>query len=771
MTGKRPESFFSELRRRKVFRFGGIYIVGAWLVFQVADVFFPAWGVPDAALRYLLYAAIACFPIALVFSWFYDVSTSGISRTLPAGASELVETGLKRSDYLVLAGLLLVAGAILYDSFGRVVDSAGEVPLVETVKEKPPNSIAVLPFDNLDPNPDTGYFSNGVSAEILHRLSATRALKVIGRTSSFPFGGADMGLDRISDILGVRYLLGGTIRRTGDQVRLTARMVDDGGYQVWSGSFDGELRDIFSLQDEIAEQVASEITRQVVVLESPKPARTTESVEAYSQYLLGQEYFHDRQPGWQEKARDAHLKAIAADPDYAPPYAGLAIAVLLQAEIDESLDRETYAQELIDRALELDPELAEGWLARTYMYFVTFDQDHEQRVKYAERAIELDPTLGMAYNSLANVLERAGRMEESRAALERGLAIDPLNPALLINDSPRFLAENDFEGWYRHLSVLLDRPNPPLFVLVRMAIRHEQWGRLSEAVQFGKQYLLANGNRVWSGRYQHAWGVAPLMGMAGVYENLGMPEAADYWTRQLIDQFGQENDAGKATRLLLDLRRDQLDSATINKAWLRDHFTLTPELAEGRIAATLLIATGHYADGIAMLEPILELPYGVSVMDWEGNALSVIQDAHWLAYAYQQVGREQDAARIFDLSAQAAEEMSDTTRPWYSAPFSLLVPTLDLAARGDLAGAAVWARKAVDAGWRGYGLFWGWSYIEYDHFWKSPIWHGAWQSEEFAPILADIQADLARQRAEVEAAEAEHDFRAEFEALLAARRN
>jgi hypothetical protein len=100
----------------------------------------------------------------------------------------------------------------------------------------------------------------------------------------------------------------------------------------------------------------------------------------------------------------------------------------------------------------------------------------------------------------------------------------------------------------------------------------------------------------------------------------------------------------------------------------------------------------------------------------------------------------------------------------------LLVPALDLAARGDRAGAAVWARKAVDAGWRGYGLF-NWSYYDYDHFWKSPVWRGAWQSEEFAPILADIQADLARQRAEVEATEAEHDFRAEFEELLAAHRN
>jgi TolB-like protein len=762
-------SFFRELRRRKVFRFGGIYIVGAWLVFQVADVFFPAWGVPDAALRYLLYAAIACFPIALVFSWFYDVSTGGISRTPPAGVGEIVDTGLKRSDYLVLAGLLVVAGAILYDSLGRVVDSAGEAAgkvtaeavATKTVKEKPPNSIAVLPFDNLDPNLDTGYFSDGVSAEILHRLSATRALKVIGRTSSFPFGGADMGLDRISDILGVRYLLGGSVRRSGDRVRLTARMVDEGGYQVWSASFDGELKDIFTLQDEIAEQVASQITRQVVVLESPEPARRTESAEAYSQYLLGQKYFHDRSPGFANKARDAHRKAIEADPDYAPPYAGLAIAAHYGADIDETLDRRSYVRELVDRALELDPNLAEGWFALSLFESSGPAPDREQTIAYLQRAIEFEPSFGMAYNSLAIELYEAGRPDESRATSEQGLAVDPLNPVMVMNHAQVLLAKDDFAAWHRRMSTLLDLPDPPIFVYWRVAATLHHRGRLAEALSFVKQGTLA------------AWraGMATddlLMWLAGIYEHLGMREAADYWAGQLIDQFGEINDSPKVVQLLLAQRRGQLDPATITRAWLRDHFTLTPELAEGKISAMLLIANGHYADGIELLEPLLDH----AERPRPRHLWPRMRDAHWLAYAYLQAGQGEDADRVFDWSAQAAEVANDMTE-YRTSPPRLMIPALDRAARGDLAGAAELVLKAVDAGWRGYSLhlFHDVNYLDYDHFWKSPIWRGAWQSEEFAPILADIQADLARQRAEVEAIEAEHDFRAEFEALVAVRGN
>jgi len=418
-----------ELRRRRVFRFAGLYIVGAWLVFQIADVFFPAWGVPDSAMRYLLNAALACFPVALVFSWFYDVSFGGIVRTRPAGEEETTELALKRSDYLVLAGLLVVAGTILFSSLDRVVQSAGQVPVEETAKEKPPHSIAVLPFDNLDTNPDTGYFSDGVSEEILHRLASIRKLKVIGRTSSFAFGDADMGLEQISDILGVRYLLSGSIRRDGDQVRLTARLLDASGYQVWSESFDGELTGIFKFQSEIAEKVASEITRELVVLKSPEPARTTASAEAYRQYLIGREYFHDRSDNWRNLAAEAYRRSIAEDPDFAPPYAGLATVIKMGADFEDPAGMWVHVNGLIEHALELDPLLAVAWMARGLPHGLEPDLDLDRNIAYLEKALELDPSLAIAYGWLEIALHWAGRGDEAEGMLERALDFDSPGPA------------------------------------------------------------------------------------------------------------------------------------------------------------------------------------------------------------------------------------------------------------------------------------------------------------------------------------------------------
>jgi TolB-like protein/tetratricopeptide (TPR) repeat protein len=740
-------SVFRELRRRKVFRFGGIYVMGAWLVFQVADVFFPAWGVPDAAVRYLVYAAVACFPIALVFSWFYDISASGITRTLPTGAAETRDLGLKRTDYMVLAGLFVVACAILYNSLGRVVESAGEAaPVAQQAREKPPNSIAVLPFENLDPDPDTGYFSNGVSEEILHRLGASRMLKVIGRASSFPFGGADIGLDQISDILGVHYLLSGSIRRVGDRVRLTARLLDDAGYQVWSESYDGELRDIFAFQDRIAEEVAGEITREVVVLESLKPARIAKNSEAYGQYLIGREYFHDRPALWQNKAAAAYRKAIEADPEYAPPYAGLAIAVKMGATIEDQEDRWPYINGLIDQALELDPNLAEGWLAKGLPNAGEPGFDPERNVEYLHKALKLEPDRGIAYNWLAIAMRWAGRDDWVRVR-ERGLEYDPLNPPLVLNNSDVYLARSDFEGWKRSVSKLLDLPEPPGMVFEALAMTHYDWGRLSEALVWLKRAVRAHEGRV-------AW---HLEGISHTYEQLGMPAAADDWADLLEQYFGESNDRGKRLKLELKRLRNQLDNSAITPAWLQQYFALNPDFAVEDIAATVLISAGRYRDGIELLEGLVRMPesWDREVFLGEEN----FENVHWLAYAYQRAGMEEQAESTLTWASRW-REFWDSIEAFHDNPHALINNALHFASVGDLPRAASALRKAVDAGWREYRLEK-----------NNPVWRGVWNTEEFAPIVADILGDLERQRLEVEATEAERDFRAEFEALVAESRN
>ena len=161
---------WQELRRRRVFRLAGLYIVGAWVVIQVADISFPAWGVPDSALRYLFFAAAACFPVALIFSCFFDFTSHGIVRTESADGSESVDLTLKQVDYIILAALLGIGLVIVFGSASKIQQEIGTEPATTVEAGWVENSIAVLPFKNLDANPDTGYFSDGVTEEILYRL-------------------------------------------------------------------------------------------------------------------------------------------------------------------------------------------------------------------------------------------------------------------------------------------------------------------------------------------------------------------------------------------------------------------------------------------------------------------------------------------------------------------------------------------------------------------------------------------------------------------------
>jgi hypothetical protein len=177
--------FWQELHRRRVYRLVGFYIVGAWVVIQVADISFPAWGVPDSALRYLFLAAVAGFPVALIFSWYYDITPKGVIRTEAADGTEHVDRKLKRSDYLVLTALLAVGLAILFGSASKIQEEVESGPDITSGFQWLENSIAVLPFINLDSNPDTGYFSDGITEEILYRLSSLGALNVLASNSSF----------------------------------------------------------------------------------------------------------------------------------------------------------------------------------------------------------------------------------------------------------------------------------------------------------------------------------------------------------------------------------------------------------------------------------------------------------------------------------------------------------------------------------------------------------------------------------------------------------
>jgi TolB-like protein len=743
--------FWQELRRRRVYRMSGFYVVGAWLIIQVADVFFPAWGLPETALRFLIIATILCFPIALVFSWTFDLTTSGIVKTEPADPGEIFDNSLKRTDYLVLAALLAIGAAIVFGSLQKIVE---EVDDAVAMAEKIANSVAVLPFVNLDTNPDTGYFSDGVTEEILHRLSSLKALHILSRTSSFAFRDSNEGPARISELLGVRYLLHGSVRRDNNFVRVTARLIDDTGYQLWSETFDRKLEGIFAIQSEIASTVASRIERQIIPAAELPAGRTTTNMEAYDAYLVGRAFVNSRTPRWQDKAVAAFEEAIRLDENYAPPYAGLAVALELHYSNDDRVAARESAVRAAKTAIELDPELAEGHAALGLMQLGDAIDlgDTENKLEHAERslrrALELDPSLSIAYNWLSSTLLEQGRVEESNAVQEQGMLVDPLNPVLSANIAARLTRLGERERAERILLRLTYLPDPPGGVYVALWMHYFFSGKFDKTLHWAKE-----NTRAWvEARGPHPYHAGYL---AWDYERLGLSEDADFWMADAMVHTPQPEEKFYYKAWQFRIRGDLAGMrAEIDK--LRAALGTEIDGLQGYHAAEYAatnIFVGNFDVGIDVFENAFDLE---SLSNVNGlKTLQELESLHLLAYAYQQVGRGDEAnvllTRLHErLNVDVVERNMD---------FGPLhhVRAQNFGLRGDFDAAADALEAAIKAGW-----------LRYIWVMNDPAWAETIADPRIARMLDDVKVELERQRAVVEQVDAEHDFRAEFAAMQSA---
>jgi TolB-like protein len=732
--------FWQELRRRRVYRMSGFYIVGAWFIIQVADVFFPAWGLPETALRFLIVAAILCFPIALVFSWTFDITTSGIVKTEPADLGEIFDNSLKRTDYVVLAALLAIGAAIVFGSLQKIVE---EVDDAVAAAEKIDNSVAVLPFVNLDTNPDTGYFSDGVTEEILHRLSSLKALHILSRTSSFAFRNSNEGPARISEILGVRYLLHGSVRRDNNFVRVTARLIDDTGYQVWSETFDRKLEGIFAIQSEIANTVARRIERQIIPPAELPAGRTTTNMEAYDAYLVGRAFVNARTPGWQDKAVAAHEKAIRLDENYAPPYAGLAVALELGGNDDRVAAHES-AVRAAQTAIELDPDLAEGHAALGLILLDDTENKFERAERSLRRALELDPSLSIAYNGLQIALGNQGRVEEAEAVAKQGLLVDPLNPVLSVNIADRLRRLGEHERAEQLLLRLTYLPDPPGMAYYAMVRLYRDTGYFDKSLHWAKEVALV---------YYERPSVAVTV--AGQYEYLGLTADGDYWVADALAHTPQPEQRFYYRAWQFRIRGDLAGiRAEIDK--LRTALGTDIDGLQGDHAAAYAAANISVADfdvGIDVFENAFDSASLSKVDDLK--TFQELESLHVLAYAYQQVGRGDEAnvllTRLHEqLNAYVVERKVD-----FGPIHHLLAQNFGL--RGDFDAAADALEAAIKAGW-----------LRYIWVMNDPTWAETIADPRIARMLEDVKVELERQRAVVEQADAERDFRAEFAAMRSA---
>jgi TolB-like protein/Tfp pilus assembly protein PilF len=732
-----------ELRRRRVFRVAGLYVVGVWLLMQAANMLFPAWGIPDAAMRFLLWAGLLGFPVALVFGWVFDISTEGIRRTQPVGSEEelLRSMPLRRSDYVILTAFVVVVGAIVYDTTGRVMQTATVTGVEEwrpSAAEIEPHSVAVLPFSDLSPERDQEYFTDGISEEILNRLAAFRELKVIARTSSFAFKDSGFDIGRISGLLAVNYLLQGSVRRDGQQLRISAQLVDRAGVQVWSETFDRELQAIFSLQDEIAEAVATSIVPQIV---PPEAAQRLPDLDAYNAYLVGREIVARRASGWMARALVNFDRAIELDPQFAELYAERAIALVVSAQwVPDATAEFERAQRDIDTALALKPGLARAYAAQALLLRGQRPGSDAEQEALLRRALAADPNHVDAMNWLAWVLSRQGREDEADEIMQRALRLDPVAPVINANWARRQAQQGRWAEAERRLLRMLELPQFFMASIVLVDLYH-QAGRLVDATEVQKRILL----EVIAER-----GRAPnMMHLITIYAMLGLVEQAEDWRERSIRNF-----PGLLMMRLWELDALSLRSGARDYAMTLGEFEtiirdMGPDLADiPRDAVNLygpLRALAGDAEGtIRVLAPLLA--------EGESHPLRPLSRA--LAWAYLQAGDPAAAAALLEPLDRDFREREAAGRLHLSDDLAYFA--LNTLLLGDPEQALELLARAAEAGWRGY-------YAAL----RDPRWDAVRERPEFQAIMIRVKADLDLQRAKLEAIDAEDDFIARYEAALA----
>jgi len=321
-------SLLGDLRRRHVFRVAALYIVGAWLLLQIADVIFPGLGVPEAAIRYVMIAALVGFPIALVVGWMYEITPDGIVRTTPySDSSQVSDLSLRSTDYIILSSLVLVAVSITYGLIVRLddvieIETANVERMAFPLPDKP--SIAVLPFDNMSGDVEQEYFVDGMTEDLITDLSKISGLFVIARNSVFTYKDTPVKIQKVAEDLGVRYVLEGSVRKTGNFVRINAQLIDavTGGH-IWAERYDDSAEDIFALQDRITERIVSALELNLSQ-EAQFADRGTTSPEAHDAFLRGWAHFRRNTPEAFAKAVPYFEQAIEFDSNYSLAHAALA---------------------------------------------------------------------------------------------------------------------------------------------------------------------------------------------------------------------------------------------------------------------------------------------------------------------------------------------------------------------------------------------------------------------------------------------------------------
>src|SRR5438552_6537940 len=496
------DNFFTELKRRNVIRAAGLYLVGAWLLTQVASTVLPMFGAPDWLPRSIVILLATGFLPALIFSWVFETTSEGLKRDedVPIEQSIAPQTA-RRMNRMIIAVLVLALGYFVFDKF--VLTPRREAALVAARPSAEPKSaanaksVAVLAFANLSDDKGSEYFSDGISEELLTVLQKIPGLRVAARTSAFSFKGKNATAQEIGQKLGVAHLVEGSVRKAGETVRIAARLTKTtSGDEIWSENYTRNLKDVFAVQTELAATIVEQLRGQLTgggdarakaaIQEQVQAAEKggTKNVEAHEAYLQGRFFSNRHSEKETDQARVAYQRAVELDPNFALAWAGLAQTHVWDCNYATEGGQKAFnahlaaAREALERALALEPDLPDALFARATIE-TNFDYNWKgaaetlrkalalapqdptllmwagnlasaraektQALEFNRRAVALDPVNAQAREFLASALSVTGKQEEARAEYARAIELNPSAPNSHAGVGLTYLLERRFE--------------------------------------------------------------------------------------------------------------------------------------------------------------------------------------------------------------------------------------------------------------------------------------------------------------------------------------
>lgn len=526
-------SFLNELKRRNVLRVGATYIVAAWLIIQVSETIFPLFGYSDTPARLVVIVLAIAFIPSLIFSWVFEITPEGLKRDADVVREQSITnvTG-KKLDRIILLVLALALAYFAFDKF--VLDPARDSVLVEETTQQARSdalvesygdkSIAVLPFADMSAEGDQEYMSDGITEELLNLLAKIPELRVISRTSAFSYKGKDINLAEVARQLNVAHILEGSVRKSGDQLRITTQLIDArSDVHLWSETYNRKLEDIFAIQDEVAAQVVEKL--KVTMLGATPKVQETDP-EAYALYLQAQHLLQHTTPESLKKAVELYKQTLSIDPNYAQAWVNLGVAYsrLASLRLISSEEANRLILDAANRALEIAPNSA-GPHSLLAGRLLKEGGKFKDIAYHFQRALTFNPTSTSIIGNVSNYLGKIGRLKDSVDFVEYQVSRDPANA----------VAHNNLGITYRFIGRLDEAEETLLTVLVLTPT-------------FGGAYYELGVTRLQKKDYSGAVdafmsepiSVFQKIGMVMAHHALGEDSKSNELLIELIDKYGEK---------------------------------------------------------------------------------------------------------------------------------------------------------------------------------------------------------------------------------------